>query len=143
MRKLFLLTGVSLTLLISAAVADGAAIKSVGSDAAVAMPDAANPISRPLAGFGDAILFVPAAYTPSGITNLVRSPLASQNRSGFGDAILFVPAAYTPPGITNLVRSPLASQNRSGFGDAILFVPAAYTPSGIGRYEAIGTVAAQ
>ena len=110
---------------------------------AAAVPASAAPPPQPLSGFGDAIMFSPSAYTPPGITRLVLSPLASQNRSGFGEAIAFTASAYTPPGITSLVYSSLASQNRSGFGAEIVFSPSAYTPPGIRSIYLIGAAAAE
>lgn len=58
--------------------------------------------SQNQSGFGEAIVFLPSAYTPPGIVNHAHRALASQNESGFGEAIVFLPSTYTPPGITGL-----------------------------------------
>jgi hypothetical protein len=54
--------------------------------------------SQDRSSFGEAIAFVPAAYTPPGISVALRPALNSQDAQHFGYTIAFVPAGYTPPG---------------------------------------------
>ena len=76
----------------------------LGASASIAGSPLSGAVHAPLASqdqssFGEAITFVPAAYTPQGIVSHVRRVLASQNEHGFGYEIVFVPSSYTPPGI--------------------------------------------
>ena len=69
--------------------------------------------SQDQSSFGEAIAFVPAAYTPQGIVSHVRLVLASQNEMGFGYEIVFVPSSYTPPGVgfVDLIEVAAVSPN--------------------------------